>query len=74
MPTIAMINKECNGQKTEHIAISFNLIFEQVQNSQIQPQRTTTTEMTSDILTKALDPKPSENLLTKLLVIAARAM
>ena len=74
MSTIAMINNDCNGQKTKHIAIRFNLIREQVQNSQIKLQHLSTTEMTSDILTKALDPKPFEYLRTKLLGMMARAV
>ena len=53
--TIAMIPNDCNGQKTKHIAIQFNLIREQVQNLEIQLQHLSTTEMTSDILTKALE-------------------
>ena len=73
MSTIAMINNDCNGQKTKHIAIRFNLIREQVQNLEIQLQHLSTTEMTSDILTKALDPKPFAYLRTKLLGMLVRA-
>ena len=67
MSTITMINNDCNGQKTKHIAIRLNLIREQVQNLIIQLEHLPTTEMTSDILTKALDPKPFAHLRAKLL-------
>ena len=50
MSTIAMINSDCNGQKTKHIAIRFNLIREQVQNLVIQLEHLPTAEMTSEIL------------------------
>ena len=67
MSTIAMINNDSNGQKTKHIAIRFNLIREQVRSLAIQLQHLPTKEMTSDILTKALDPKPFAHLRRKLL-------
>ena len=67
MSTIAMINNDSNGQKTKHIAIRFNLIREQVRGLAIQLQHLPTKEMTSDILTKALDPKPFAHLRRKLL-------
>ena len=71
MSTIAMINNDCNGQKTKHIAIRFNLIREQVKTFVIQLQHLPTTQMTSDILTKALDPQPFAYLRTKLLGMLA---
>ena len=74
MSAIAMINKDCNGQKTKHIAIRFNLIREQVQNSQIQLKHLSTTDMTSDILTKALDPKPFAYLRSKPFGMFTRAL
>lgn len=67
MSTIAMINNDSNSQKTKHIEIRFNLIREQVQRLIIQLEHLASTEMTSDILTKALDPKPFIYLRTKLL-------
>ena len=67
MSTIHMINNDCNGQKTKHIAIRFNLIREQVKSLAIQLEHLPTKEMTSDILTKALDPKPFAHLRKKLL-------
>ena len=74
MSTITIINNDCNAQNTKHIAIWFNLIREQVQNSQNQLQHLSTTEMTSHILTKALDSKPYEYLRTKQLGMMARAI
>ena len=65
MSIIAMINDDCNGQKTRHIAIRFNLISERVQNLEILLKHLSTMELTSDILTKALKPKPFAYLRTK---------
>ena len=67
MSTIAMIQNDCNGQKTKHIAIRFNMIRELVQQLEIVVQHLPTAEMTSDILTKPLDPKPFLHLRKKLL-------
>ena len=53
-----MIKNNSNGQKTKYIAIRLNLIREQVQNLVIQLQHLPKEEMTDDLLTKALDPKP----------------
>ena len=57
MSTIAMINIDCNGQKTKHIVIQFNLIREQVKKLVIVLQHLKTQDMISDILTKPLDSK-----------------
>ena len=67
MSTIAMIQNDCNGQKTKHIAIRFNLIRELVQQLEIAMKHQPTQEMISDILTKPLDPKPFMYLRKKLL-------
>ena len=67
MSTIAMIRNDCNGQKTKHIAIRFNMIRELVQQLEIAMEHLPTADMTSDILTKALDPKPFIHLRRKLL-------
>ena len=67
MSTIAMINNDCNGQKTKHIEIRFNLIREQVKLLKIALQHLPTQDMISDILTKPLDPKPFLHLRAKLL-------
>ena len=73
MSTIAMINNDCNGQKTKHIEIRFNLIREQVQKLVIQLEHLRTQDMVSDILTKPLDPKPFLHLRSKLLGMMALA-
>ena len=67
MSTIAMINNDSNSSKTKHIEIRFNLIREKVLKMIIELQHLATKEMTSDILTKALDPKPFTHVCTKLL-------
>ena len=71
MSTIVMINNDSNSNKTKHIEIRFNLIREQVLKLIIHLQHLATKEMTSDILTKALGPKPFCYLRTKLLGMAA---
>ena len=73
MSTIAIINNDCNGQKTKHIEIRFNLIREQVQKLVIQLEHLRTQDMVSDILTKPLDPKPFLHLRSKLLGMMALA-
>ena len=72
MSTIAMINNDSHNQKTKHIAIRYNLIKEQVRLLVLRLQHLVTTEMTSDILTKALDPKPFIYLRSKLLGMAVK--
>ena len=73
MSTIAMINNDCNGQKTKHIEIRFDLIREHVQKLIIQLQHAITTGMISDILTEPLEPKPFLCLRTKLLGMLIKA-
>ena len=67
MSTIAMINNDCNGQKTKHIAIRFNLIRELVQQLEITVQHLPTKDMTADILMKPLEHKLFMHLREKLL-------
>ena len=67
MSTITMIKNDCNGQKTKHITIRFNLIRELVQQLEIAMDHLPTVDMNSDILTKMLDPKSLMNLRKKLL-------
>ena len=67
MSTIAMIKNDCNGQKTKHIEIRFNMIRELVQQLEIAMAHCPTADMTSDMLTKPLDPKPFIHLQRKLL-------
>ena len=66
-----MINNDSNSNKTKHIEIRFNLIREQVLKMIIELQHLSTKDMTSDILTKALDPKPLCYSRTKLLGMEA---
>ena len=65
--TIAMIDNDCHGPKTKHIDIRYNLIREQVKNKVIVFQYLPTLDMTFDILTKSLGPKPFLHLRPKLL-------
>jgi hypothetical protein len=67
MSTIHIINNDCNGQKTKHVDIRYNLVREQVQMNHIKMEHLPTKEMTSDILTKALAPTPFLYLRKKLL-------
>ena len=67
MTPMAMISNDSNNNKTKYIEILFNLITEPVLKMVIKLLNFSTTEMTSDIFTKELDPKPSTNLRTKLL-------
>ena len=71
MSIIAMINNHSNSNKTKHIAIRLHLIREQVLKMIIELKHLATKEMTSHILTKALDPKPFTYLRTKLLGVMA---
>jgi hypothetical protein len=65
--TIAMINNDCNSQKTKHVDIKYNLVREQVHLNNIEMVHLATKEMTSDMLTKALQPTPFIHLRRKLL-------
>ena len=67
MSTIHIINNDCNGQKTKHVDIRYNLVREQVQLNHIKMEHLATKEMTSDILTKGLAPTPFLYLRKKLL-------
>ena len=63
---IAMINNDINSNKTKHIDVRSNLTREQALKLIIKLKHSATKEMTSDILTKALDPKTSTHLRAKL--------
>ena len=72
MSTIAMINNDYNSQKTKHVDIKYNLVREQVNLNIIKmfrlaTEEMTSKEMTSDMLTKALQPAPFIHLRRKLL-------
>lgn len=60
--TIAMINNQCNSQRTKHIDIRYNMIREQAALRTIQMLHLPTNDMTSDILTKALTIRPFQHL------------
>ena len=51
--TIRLLNQPGNNGRTKHIALRFNIIREMVDARQISVQYLPTTDMTSDILTKA---------------------
>jgi len=72
MSTIAMIKNKCNGKRTKHIEVRYNLIREQVQKLIIQMRHLSTKEMTSDMLTKPLAPSPFTYLRRKILGMHAR--
>jgi len=72
--TIAMIKNKCNGKRTKHIEVRYNLIREQVQKLIIEMRHLPIEEMTSDILTKALAPSPFIHLRKKILGMVARTM
>ncbi len=62
MSTISMIHNPTNGNRTKHIEVRYNLIREQVSNRVIAVRHLSTTDMTSDILTKSLSPTPFQHL------------
>lgn len=72
MSTIAMIKNKCNGKRTKHIEVRYNLIREQVQKLVIEMRHLPTKEMTSDMLSKALAPGPFIHLRNKILGMATR--
>ena len=65
MSTIAMINNDCNSQKSKYTAIKYNLAREQVQLKHIQITHLPTKDLITDMLTKVLAPTPSLNLRAK---------
>ncbi len=71
MSTIAMIKNKCNGKRTKHIEVRYNLIREQVEKLIIQMRHLSTKEMTSDMLTKSLAPGPFVHLRRNILGMIA---
>jgi hypothetical protein len=65
--TIHMINNDSNSQKTKHIDVRYNYVREKVAQGDIVMEYRPTSEMTSDILTKALPPKQFLHLRPQLL-------
>ena len=62
-----MLHNECHSNKTKHIDIRYNLLREQIKDNVIKIVYCPTQDMRSDILTKALAPKPFLHLRTLLL-------
>jgi hypothetical protein len=71
MSTIAIINNDCNTQKTKHLDIRYNCLREKVANKELEMKHRPTLDMTSDMLTKALGPKLFLHLRPKLLGMSA---
>ena len=70
LSTIEIVNNDSNSNKTKDIETRFNLIREQVLKMIIELQHLAANEMTTmttDIITKALDPQPFTHLRTKLI-------
>ena len=70
MSTIAMIKNKSNGKRTKHVELRYTIIRDHVTNKIIAVEWMPTTEMTADILTKALAPAPFRHLRSKLLGMA----
>ena len=62
-----MTDNDSNSNKTKRIKNRFNRIREQVLKMINELKHLETKEMTSDICTEAVDPKPFTNLCTNLL-------
>jgi hypothetical protein len=65
--TINLLNNPGNGGKIRYIALKYNIIREMIQNKEIKMQYLPSSEMTADILTKALGPTQFLHLRKKLL-------
>jgi len=72
MSTIAMIKNKCNGKRTKHIEVWYNLIREQVEKLIIKMCHMPTKDMTSDMLSKPLAPGPFTHLRKNILGYIAR--
>jgi hypothetical protein len=60
--TISMIKNKCNGKRTKHIDVRYNLIRELCEQMVIAMTYLASSEMTSDTLTKSLSPAPFNHL------------
>ena len=60
--TISMIKNKCNGKRTKHIDVRYNLIRELCEKMVIAMTYLSSAEMTSDTLTKSLAPGPFNHL------------
>jgi len=64
--TISMIKNKCNGKRTKHIDVRYNLIRELCEKMVIAITYLSSAEMTSDTVTKSLAPGPFNHLQNKL--------
>jgi len=65
--TISMIKNKCNGKRTKHIDVRYNMIRELCAKMIIIMTYLASKEMTSDTLTKALAPAPFIHLRKKIM-------
>jgi len=69
--TISMIENKCNGKKTKHIGVRYNLIRELHEKLVLTMKHLITVDMPSDMLTKPLAPSPFIHLRKKILGMLA---
>ena len=62
-----MIKNKCNGKRTKHIDVRYNLIRELCEQMVIIMTYLASGEMTSDTLTKSLSPAPFNHLRKKIM-------
>jgi len=65
--TISMIKNKCNGKRTKHIDVRYNLIRELCEQMVIAMTYLASGDMTSDTLTKSLSPAPFIHLRKKIM-------
>ena len=65
--TISMIKNKCNGKRTKHIDVIYNLIREICEKIVISMNYLASGDMTSDTLTKSLAPGPFNHLRKKIM-------
>ena len=65
--TISMIKNKCNGKRTKHIDVRYNMIRELCAKMIIIMTYLASKDMTSDTLTKALAPAPFIHLRRKIM-------
>ena len=66
-----MIENKCNGKKTKHIGVRYNLIRELHEKLVLVMKHLITVDMPSDMLTKPLAPAPFIHLRKKILGMLA---
>jgi hypothetical protein len=65
--TISMIKNKCNGKRTKHIDVQYNLIRDLCEQMVIAMTYLASGDMTSDTLTKSLSPAPFIHLRKKIM-------